>query len=164
MNDRAQSLHSYLTDAHSETWKVLMGLRAEDLEVPLYMQAEPGWKVRDAVAHLADAEHGLLGQVRRLVAGQQTVPEDFDLNRWNRGAVRRRAGRSLEDLLEELRTGHEAALAFLATVPEESFDRVGRHGSGEWLTVEAYFRRMADHRREHVGDITRALEGARNAS
>jgi DinB superfamily len=160
MNQRTRLLHDHLSGVHAETWAVLSSLRSEDLEMELYVEGEAGWKVRDAVAHLADAERGLLGQIRRLVAGQPTLPDNFDLNRWNRGAVRKRAGQNLQALLDELRSGHEEAIAFLATISESDFDRVGRHASGEMLTTEGYFRRMGDHRRTHVADISRALAKA----
>ena len=160
MNARAQELHDFVAAAHAETWAVLSRLSPVELDAELYTGAETGWKIRDAVAHLADAERGLLGQIRRLVAGEPTLPEGFDLNRWNRSAVRKRSGQTPESLLDELRRGHEEALSFLATLSEGDFDRVGRHASGEWLTAEAYFRRMANHRLEHVADIVRTLHDA----
>ncbi|HET7010417.1 MAG TPA: maleylpyruvate isomerase N-terminal domain-containing protein [Anaerolineales bacterium] len=160
MIDLASALHAYLTQAHDETWPVLTRLGPEDLETEIYSGEEAGWKVRDVLAHLADAERGLLGQIRRMVAGGQTVPNDFDLNRWNRSAVRKRAGRTPEELLDELQQAHEEVLAFLSTLQEKDFDHVGRHASGEMLSTEGYFRRMADHRREHVSDISRALGGS----
>ena len=73
-----------------ETWAVLSILQPEDVESHVYTTEGVEWKVRDVLAHLADAERGLLGQIRRLLVGQPTVPDDFDLNRWNRSAVRRR--------------------------------------------------------------------------
>jgi hypothetical protein len=157
MNARTRAIHDDLAGAHAETWPILSGLSPDDLQVELYVEGETGWRVREAVAHLADAQRGLLGQIRRLVVGEATVPEGFDLNRWNRGAVRRRAEKTFEELLEELRSGHEEALAYLPTLSDEALDRRGRHPGGEWLTAEGYFHRMANHRREHVADISRAL-------
>ena len=157
MSTRTQAIYEDLVGAHAETWPILSSLSSENLQVELYVEGETGWKVRDAVAHLADAQRGLLGQIRRLVVGEPTVPEGFDLNRWNRGAVRRRAEKTFEELLEELRGGHEEALEFLPTLTDEALDLRGRHPSGEWLTAEGYFRRIANHRREHVADIVRAL-------
>jgi len=144
--------------AHQATWAVLSAIPEADRLRPVYGEGGP-WTVRDVVAHLADAESGLLGQVRRLLAGQVTVPPDFDLNRWNRGAVRRSQGRPFEDLLNEIQTSHVEALRTLQACPEEDLDRRGRHSSGEILSVEGFFLRMADHRRGHTRDIQQALAG-----
>lgn len=161
MNERIQSLLDYLTHAHDETWETLARLQHEDLDRPLYSSEATNWTVREALAHLADAERGLMGQIRRLLAGQPTVPDDFDLNRWNRSAVRRRSAQTYAQILDDLLQAHLEALAALRQVDPGDLDRVGRHPSGSMLTTEGYFRRMADHRREHTNDIRAAVAAAR---
>jgi len=161
LNERVRDLLDYVNLAHRETWAALSGLQPADLEQHVYHSEGVEWKVQDVVAHVADAEHGLLGQIRRLLAGQPTVPDDFDLNRWNRSAVRKRATRTYGQILEELERGHEATAAALAEVDPGDLDRVGRHPSGKMLSVDGYFRRMADHRREHTADIQKALTAAK---
>jgi len=159
MSQRKQSIADHLRSAHEATWPVLASLTESDRQQPVYGEGEGEWKVTDLVAHLADAEKGLLGQVQRLLAGKMTVPDDFDLNRWNRSAVRRNRGRSHEELVAEIRTAHLEALRTLEQIDEAALGLRGRHSSGEILTVEGFFRRMADHRREHTRDIERALSG-----
>jgi hypothetical protein len=161
LNERIRNLLDYVNLAHRETWAVLSGLQPADLARHVYSSEGVDWKVQDVVAHVADAEHGLLGQIRRLLAGQPTVPDDFDLNRWNRSAVRKRAARTYAQVLEELERGHEATAAALAEVDPGDLDRIGRHPSGKMLNVDGYFRRMADHRREHTADIQKALSAAK---
>lgn len=158
MNERIQALHDYLATAHRETWAVLSDLKAEDFQKHVYSAGEVEWSVRDVLAHLADAERGLLGQIRRLLVGEPTVPDDFDLNRWNRSAVRKRAGQSHQEILGDLEQAHQNVLTALSQVDSSQLDRVGRHPSGRLLTVDGYFRRMADHRREHTADIHRAVQ------
>lgn len=161
MSGRRQAIESYMRQAHGETWPVLSALSEADLARPVYNEGEGLWSVRDVIGHLADAESGLLGQVRRLIAGQATVPEDFDLDRWNRGAVRRSRNRTLADLLDQIRGSHEQALVTVRTLDDPALDLEGRHSSGAILSAEGFFRRMADHRREHTRDLTAALEDAR---
>lgn len=159
MSERKQAIADHMRAAHEATWPVLTSLSEADRRQPVYGEGEGEWKVADLVAHLADAEKGLLGQVQRLLAGKATVPDDFDLNRWNRSAVRRNRGRSHEELVEEIRTAHLEALRTLEQADEAALDLRGRHSSGEVLTVEGFFRRMADHRHEHTRDIERSLAG-----
>ncbi len=158
MSERLLSIEAYMRDAHDDTWQVLQGLDEVSAKEPVYGQEGAEWSVRDVVAHLADAESGLLGQVQRLLAGEVTVPEDFDLDRWNRSAVRRSRKHSLADLIHQIDASYQEALATLRSVDETSLDLAGRHSSGAILTVEGFFRRMADHRREHTRDLQAAID------
>jgi hypothetical protein len=157
MTDRKQAIADHMRHCHEATWPVLTALSDDERRQPALGDGEAAWTVGDVVAHLADAEAGLLGQVQRLLAGKQTVPEDFDLDRWNRRAVRRNRDRPHTDLLEQIRASHLAALETLAATEEAALDLKGRHSSGDILTAEGFFRRMADHRQAHTRDILRAL-------
>jgi uncharacterized damage-inducible protein DinB len=158
MNEQIQALRDYLTAAHEETWAVLTHLKNEDFQKHVYSAGDVEWSVRDVLAHMADAERGLLGQIRRLLVGEPTVPDNFDLNRWNRSAVRKRAGQSHQEILSDLEQAHQTILTALSQVDPTQLDRVGRHPDGRLLTVDGYFRRIADHRREHTVDIQRAAQ------
>ena len=158
MSDRKQAIADSMRQAHAATWPVLLSLTEADLRLPVFGDGEALWSIGDLVGHLADAEAGLLGQVQRLLSGKATVPDDFDLDRWNRSAVRRSKSRPYQDLLDNILKAHQEALATLEATAESSLDRSGRHASGDILTVEGFFRRMADHRRDHTGDIQRALK------
>jgi hypothetical protein len=156
MSQRKQAIAEYLRQSHAATWPVLSSLTEAERALPVFGDGDARWSVSDLVGHLADAESGLLGQIERLLAGKATVPEDFDLDRWNRSAVRRSKGRTHQDLLDQILKAHQEALAMLAAIPESSLDQSGRHGSGEVLTVEGFFRRMADHRLGHTADLQQA--------
>lgn len=158
MSDRKSAIQAYMRQANNETLPILIGIPEDSLGRLVYSQGEGSWTIRDVVSHLADAEAGLLGQVRRLLAGEQTVPPDFDLDRWNRSAVRRKRERTYPQLLDEIRSSFAGALETLGATDEDLLDLVGRHPSGDMLSAEGYFRRIADHRREHVADIRAALE------
>jgi len=158
MSDRKQAIADSMRSSHAATWPVLSSLTEAELRLPAFGDGEAMWSIGDLVGHLADAEPGLLGQVQRLLAGRATVPDDFDLNRWNRSAVRRSKGRPLQELLEHILKAHQEALTTLEATAEASLDQSGRHASGDVLTVEGFFRRMADHRRDHTADIQQALK------
>ncbi len=157
MSERKDQLRSHMENRHAETWPFLQGLTEGDMPAEVYSSEEGTWTVKDLLGHLADGERGNFGQAKRLVAGEQTVPEDFDLDRWNRGAVRRAAETSPDDLLGAIAEAYSAALAFLETLDESDLDKVGLHSSGETMTTEGFLRRMVNHRLEHVTDIKSAL-------
>jgi hypothetical protein len=157
LSDRKQAILDYMQRHHDETWAALEAISASDGLVEVYRDGGQLWTVRDVVAHLADSGTGLLGQARRLAAGERPVPPEFDLNRWNRGAVRRSAGVGLDELRSSIGASYAEAVDFLYQVDESTLDNEGRRGSGELTTVEGYFRRLLDHRMEHLADIQAAL-------
>jgi hypothetical protein len=60
-------------------------------------------------------------------------------------------------MLAEIEQGHAAVLQALDTVPESDFDKRGRHARGDSLTVEQFFHRITEHRRQHAEQIRAAL-------
>lgn len=158
MSERKAALRAHMQMRHDQTWPVLQALTDDDLQVTVYQEGDQTWTVRDLLGHLADGERGNLGQVQRLIAGEQTVPKDFDLDRWNRSAVRKSAARQPAEHLDTILESYQRALKFLDDLPEEELDREGLHSSLERLTAEGFLRRMVDHRAEHVADIQAALD------
>lgn len=157
MSDRIANLRQHIEGQHGATWPFLESLSDPDMSVVVYSDEEQEWTVRDLLGHLADGEGGNLGQAKRLVAGEQTVPEDFDLDRWNRSAVRRTKELAPAELLERISKAYAQALEFLSTLDDQQLDLIGRHASGQMLTTEGFLKRMADHRAEHVADLRAAL-------
>ncbi|MFQ5942011.1 MAG: DinB family protein [Anaerolineales bacterium] len=157
MSQRTDAIRNHLETRHAETWPVLEGLDESDMSAEVYSSEEGSWTVKDLVGHLADGERGNLGLAKRLVAGEQTVPPDFDLDRWNRGAVRRASETSPAELMGVIFESYTRALEFLDGLEDNELDLVGLHSSGEMLTTEGFLRRMVDHRFEHVTDMQAAL-------
>jgi len=157
MTERAKQIRGHLESVHAETWPILTGISADRMGVEVYNSEGGSWTVKDLFGHLADSEAGLLGQAKRLVSGDQTVPADFDLARWNRSAVRRAKEATPAELLERILAAHRASLEFLDTLSDDQLDLVGRHSSGAMFSTERFLLRIADHRAEHVTDIRAAL-------
>ncbi len=157
MSERKDEIRSHMESRNAETWPFLEGLTESEMPVEVYSSEENTWTVKDLLGHLADGERGNLGQAQRLVAGEQTVPAGFDLDRWNRGAVRRAAKSSTAELLEVISESYSNALDFLDSLDESDLDKSGLHSSLETMTTEGFLRRMVDHRFEHVTDMQSAL-------
>ena len=158
MSSRLSSIREHVEQKHAESWAVLSQLSPGDFGRRAYTDEGAEWTVRDALAHLADAERGQFRQIQRLLAGKSTIPADFDLHRWNRGVVAKRAEQSAPDLLAEIYAGYQEGLALLDTITDEAdFDRVGRHARGDDISVEDFFRRIATHRANHAQEIQLAI-------
>lgn len=158
MRERKASIREHMKRRHAESWPILRGLSSADLDQPVYVEEAAAWTVKDVLGHLADAERGNLGQVQRLIAGEVTVPEDFDPERWNRSAVRKRAEVEAKQLLQDIEKAYQDALTFLEGLEDQTLDLRGRHAKGDTISAEAFFRRMADHRAQHAADIRESLQ------
>ena len=159
MSDRKSHLRQAVEEKHAASWAILSSLMPEGWSRRVYSEEGADWTVRDLIAHLADSERGQVGQLQRLLQGGQTLPPDFDLQRWNRSAVAKRAGRAPEEHLSEILAAYHSGLTLLEGAAEADLDRIGRHARGDDLTVEAFFLRIASHRLEHAREIQKALAG-----
>jgi hypothetical protein len=157
MSSRKASIRQTILADHAAAMTILNGLTPEQWEKAVPSEEGAQWKARDVLAHLAVSEGGQLGQLTRCVAGEVTVPDDFDLTRFNRRSVQKQAEKSVADLLKEIETGHAQVLATLEAVSEADLDKTGRHARGDVLTVEGFFRRITEHRREHAEEIQKAV-------
>jgi hypothetical protein len=154
---RKDMLRQQILADHTESLAVLKSLTPEQWAMPVPSDEGAQWTARDVLAHLAVSEGGQLGQVTRLLAGEQTVPPDFDLNRFNRGSIKKRADRTVEEMLAEIETVHAQVLAALDAVAEADLDKAGRHARGDTLTVAEFFTRITAHRRDHTNQLKQAL-------
>lgn len=158
MSERKERIRDHLISRHTESWPILKSLSPEQATISVYSHGSDQWNAGEVLAHLADSEAGLQLQLKRVAAGGDGVPGDFDLARWNRAAARRNAEFSLDDLCNKILRGYEQALALLDTIDDSSLDMRGRVATGEILSVEELFLRIGNHRLEHASDIQRAIE------
>ena len=157
MSPRKDAIREYIIAKNDESMAILNGLDEADWGRPVYSTESANWTVQGVLAHLADSERGLLGQLRRQAVGKQTIPADFDLQHWNKRLVEKRGGEPPDDLRDEIRARFAEALLVLAALPEDALDRRGRHPRGDEPDVETCFRHMAEHRAGHAAEIRAAL-------
>jgi hypothetical protein len=103
------------------------------------------------------SEAGQLGQIQRGIAGGVTVPDDFDVHRYNRRAVQKQAAVPVAELLAIIERDHQAVLAALDAVSDADLDKTGRHARGDTLTIEQFFHRITEHRRQHAEALAHTL-------
>jgi hypothetical protein len=157
MSDRISQLRETIQADHEASLAILRQLTPEQWAMPVPSDEGANWKARDVLAHLATSEGGQLGQITRLLDGKETVPDDFDLNRYNRRSVEKKAAQTVPELLATIERDHEAVLKALDAVDEGDFDKTGRHARGDTLSIEGFFHRITAHRREHAEQLAAAL-------
>jgi hypothetical protein len=157
MSERKTQLRATMEADHAACMAVLKRLTPEQWGRPVPSDEGAAWRARDVLAHVAVSEAGQLGQITRLLEGGVTVPDDFDLNRFNRRSVQKQAEVSEADLLALLERDYAKVLSALEAVAEADLDKTGRHARGDILTVAGFFHRITEHRRQHAEEIARAL-------
>jgi hypothetical protein len=157
MSERKRKLRETMEADHAACMAVFGRLTPEQWQQPVPSDEGAEWRARDVLAHIAVSEAGQLGQITRLLEGGVTVPDDFDLNRFNRRSVQKQAEASEADLLSLLERDYAKVLSTLETVPEADLDKMGRHARGDTLTVEQFFHRVTEHRRQHAEQVAQAL-------
>lgn len=153
-SERIEQIKQQLADARQRLERVLDA--AETRQDAVVFSDGQGWTVRHLAVHLADADRGSLRQVLGIAAGQEIIPPDFDLDRYNRRAVEKRADMTYAEARAALAASRAELLAWLDTVDDAVLDARGRHASLNILSVEQILGIMAQHERAHADDIARA--------
>jgi hypothetical protein len=116
------------------------------------------WTVGQLVKHLVDAHRGNFRQAAGIAEGQEIIPADFDIDRYNASMTRKTAEKTIETALEELRESHENLLAWVDTLDDERLEKQGRHATLSIMSVHDIIRIIGLHERDHAADIARVLE------
>jgi hypothetical protein len=159
MSERKAKLRASIEADHAASMAIFRRLTPEQWLTPVPSDEGAEWKARDVLAHVAVSEAGQLGQATRCIAGEVTVPEDFDLNRFNRRSVQKQAETSIDELLAIIERDHGKVLGTLDATAEADLDKSGRHARGDVITVEQFFYRITEHRRQHAEAVEQAVSG-----
>ncbi|RMG88307.1 MAG: DinB family protein [Chloroflexi bacterium] len=156
MNSRIVALKEKLIAAREALNQALDGV-GDRWDTQIYSDGAQ-WTARELLIHLMVAHTGQVGVMQRILAGEEGVPENFDLERYNRSSVQKRIETTPEEARAVLNQSHEDLLAWLDTLTDEQLDIKGRHASGQVLSIEQFLRfGFAKHERDHAADIARTL-------
>jgi hypothetical protein len=157
MTDRKSQLRQTIQADDAASMAIFRRISPEQWDQPVPSDEGANWKARDVLAHLAVSEGGQLAVIQRVLAGEGGVPADFELNRYNRRSVQKQAERTVPDFLAGIERDHVQVIGLLETVSETDLDKTGRHARGDMLTVEQFFHRITEHRRQHADELARCL-------
>ena len=117
----------------------------------------PGWDLRTLVVHVADADRGHNAQAMNITQGRDIIPEDFDIQRYNRRTTEKNTGKTLQEARDELKRYRQELLDWLQTIDEALLDKRGRHATLAIMSAEEVIRFGMKHERGHADDIVRML-------
>ncbi len=153
MGERKAALRAEIEAARQELLAAIDTLADEDWDRPT---VNPAWTARDLLAHLANAEPGLLTRMRRILSGTSEIPPDFDLDAYNQRLVEKRRRSTLQELVLSLAESRREVLRFLDELSDEQLDARGWNSRRQETTVAGLFETIARHEREHTRDILTA--------
>jgi hypothetical protein len=131
--------------------------QAVDREHEQVYSDELGWDLRALVVHVADADRGHNAQAMNIAEGRDIIPEDFDIQRYNRRTTEKNVDKSLEEARSDMNTTRQELIDWLQTIDESLLDKRGRHSTLEIMTAEEIIRFGMKHERNHADDIARVL-------
>ena len=153
---RQESILRQLDESYAYLTDHLGRLTPADWERPI-QDADQQWTARQILVHLVDSQKGMLGQMTRINQGQEAIPPDFDLNRWNKRTVEKNAERTKDELMAQLADEFVKLKAFVGTLSDADLDKRGRHSSLVIMSLEEIARLIATHEMEHVQSIVKKL-------
>ena len=156
MSERIEALKRELKSARETLNKVLDQI-GDRWDEPVYSEQD-SWTTRQLLTHIMTAGAGQARLMRNVAEGRGGVPDDFDLNFYNRRQVEKNEDLSVEEVRQKLEENYASLHEWLDGLDDAALDASGRHGSGREMTVESMIRNgIAAHERTHAKDIARAL-------
>lgn len=145
-----------LAESRAELLAVLNMLQPVQWQSPVFSEGDT-WSVSTVVAHLIESERAMSIHIHRIRKGEETVPEGFDIDRWNAGLKERIDDQHAHDLIALLQATRAKTLEVMASLKDEEWALTGRHPRRGAITVEQYYETMADHELGHARDIRQAI-------
>lgn len=136
-------------------------LSTDEWHIQVYSDG-PAWAVHNIFAHLTETEASIPRLIRNIVRGGAGVPEDFDIDRYNKKHVEEVSKLSRQELVAEHILRRNETITLTKQLTEDDFLKIGRHPFlGESQIVEM-LKLMMLHSRVHERDVRKTL--ARSAS
>ena len=110
----------------------------------------PGWTLRDLLAHLSSTEVSWGRLIQLIHAGKYKRPDDWDINRWNEGQVGKRADKTVPELRQEMEDGWRSMQESFQLLNDSQLDDTY---PPDPRTLAEILQSMARHYRTHMADV-----------
>lgn len=158
MNPQAktQQWQQKLDQSRQTFMQLLQSLDPAQWDVPVFSEGDV-WTIKTVVSHLLDSERGMSIHVHKIRKGEETLPPDFDLNRWNAAVSTRVGDLTPDELLAALQATRAKTLELLNKVQADEWELTGRHPARGTITIDQYYETIHGHEVTHTADIQNAL-------
>lgn len=156
-SEKAKQWKEKLEESQQQLMRLVESLTPEQWNVQVFSEGAQ-WSVLSTLRHLAESERGMSIQIHKIRKGEPTVPEGFDLERWNSGTDKRMADISRENIVDLLRTTRARTIEVMESLKDEDWSKEGRHPGYGMSSIETYYSIIHGHQLTHVQDIRNALQ------
>lgn len=115
------------------------------------------WSVHEVLAHIVDSEDSLRRFFEYIVAEGSGVGEDFDIDRYNAGAVEKLRQTDRQTLMDMFFQRRERMVRFVRKLTEADLQREGRHPFLGHAALDEMLRLYYLHVNLHIRDIRKIL-------
>lgn len=150
-----QTLKLELAEARDYLNRVLEGV-GDRWDAPIYSD-KAAWTAGQLLTHLALSDQGQSNIVMAIARGEDPIPADFDLERYNKRSVEKRADMTPAEARQLLNETRAKFNDWLDGQDEAILDLTGRHATLVVYSIGEFLQVMAAHERTHADDIARVL-------
>lgn len=155
-SEKKNQWQAKLVESRTALLALLNGLDAEAWSTPVFSEGDT-WTIKTVVSHLLDSERGMSIQVHKIRKGEETVPENFDLERWNAGVQKRVGDIAPAELIANLEATRAKTLEVMNSLSDDEWSLSGRHPARGIITIEQYYETIHGHEVIHTGDMAEAV-------
>lgn len=155
--DRTAHWTGKLNESRTALFALLDSLSPEQWQATVFSEGD-AWTVASVLAHLVESEQGMSIHVHKIRKGEPTIPDDFDLERWNAGLKRRTGNVSPDELIARALATRAKTLEVMGSLIDDEWDLTGRHPSRGEITVAQYYETIHAHETMHLQDLRAALD------
>ena len=157
MSEHAARLANRLLREGEKTRLFFSQIPETILEKSLYSEGA-SWTVHQVIVHLVESEDSLPRLFKHIVDGGSGVSKDFDLNRYNEGAVKKLELLPLEGLAKIFVERRNLAVEFVQGLSDDDLNKEGFHPFLGQAPVKEMIRLFYLHAQIHLRDIRKLIE------
>ena len=144
-----------------KTKKIITDANEEQLKKKMSEHNE-SWTVLEVAKHIYTSEDGMVKLMKQIKDHSDPntlpgVPEDFDLDRYNKRQVQKLQELTKEDILTKLSESRANFVTFVENLTEKDLSKKGRHASLRVLSIEEILQLISSHETEHQNKLMNAL-------
>ena len=145
-----------LNESRTALFALLDGLSPEQWQTTVFSEGD-AWTVSSVLAHLVESEQGMSIHVHKIRKGEPTIPDNFDLERWNAGLTQRTGDVAPDELMTRAIATRAKTLEMMDSLNDHEWELTGRHPSRGEITVAQYYETIHAHETMHLQDLRAAL-------
>ena len=160
-DDRKKEYIQEAQKVREKTRKIITEANEEQLKKKMSEHNE-SWTVLEVAKHIYTSEDGMVKLMKQIKDHSDPntlpgVPEDFDLDRYNKRQVQKLQELTKEDILTKLSESRANFVTFVENLTEKDLSKKGRHASLRVLSIEEILQLISSHETEHQNKLMNAL-------